>query len=112
MLNLTLKPGEYLTIGEGVVVQYSGKTGENCRLMITAPKEVPVVRGTVLERGGEQRPDCIVERPRSGRQSIPWDGSKNAILSKIVELLDAMEKRDNRASRVKRLLHAIVPTAR
>ncbi len=42
MLSLTLLPGEYLTIGEDVVLQYDYTTGERCRLAINAPREVTI----------------------------------------------------------------------
>ena len=56
MLCLNLNQGEYITIGEEVVVQMDGISGDRCRLMVQAPKEIPVLRGKVLERTGGQRP--------------------------------------------------------
>ena len=50
MLCLSLNQGEYMTIGENVVVQLDHVTGDRCRLVIHAPKEVPILRGKVLER--------------------------------------------------------------
>lgn len=108
MLKLTLKQGEYITISDDVVVQYERTLSDCCRLMITAPKDVAVLRGAVLERD-HQRPDCVAETSRSVRQSVPWNNSKTEILSRIYATLDAMEKRDSRAAGVKRLLNALFP---
>ena len=69
MLSLQLKDGEYLTIGEDIVIQvFSNST---IKLAIQAPREVPIVRGEVLERNGDQRPNCVFDakapksRPKS-----------------------------------------------
>jgi len=44
MLKLTLKPGEYINIGEDVKVIFSGGSANNIHLLIDAPREVPVAR--------------------------------------------------------------------
>ncbi len=61
MLCLQLQPGEYLTIGDDVVLQYDCTSGKRCKLLVNAPREIPVVRGAVRERNGEPRPGCVVE---------------------------------------------------
>ena len=63
MLKLSLTPGEYLTISDDIVVQVYRVEGERSYLAIKAPREVPVVRGTVLEREGGQRPAGLIEAP-------------------------------------------------
>ena len=50
MLCLHLAPGEYMTIGSDVVVQVDGIAGNRCKLLIQAPRQVPIVRGAVRER--------------------------------------------------------------
>ena len=59
MLSLQLKDGEYLTIGEDIVIQVF--TNSTIKMAIQAPREVPIVRGEVLERNGDRRPDCVVD---------------------------------------------------
>lgn len=44
MLKLTLKPGEYISIGENVKVIFSGGSANNIHLLIDAPREVAVAR--------------------------------------------------------------------
>ena len=64
MLFLQLKTGEYMTIGEDVIVQLNDVSGNRCKLMIEAPREVPVMRGELLERAGAERPECVMETAR------------------------------------------------
>ena len=61
MLCLTLNQGDYMTIGSDVVIQMSRITGDRCKVVVHAPREVPIVRGEVLERDGAGRPDFIFD---------------------------------------------------
>ena len=56
MLSLQIKSGDYITIGEDIVVQVFKESGSRMRISIQAPREVPIVRGAVREREGETRP--------------------------------------------------------
>lgn len=62
MLSLQLKSGDYITIGEDVVVQVFKGSGPEFQVSIQAPREIPIVRGKVLERGGGPRPGGLRER--------------------------------------------------
>ena len=57
MLSLTVHPGEYITIGDDIVVQIL-KTGEITRVTIEAPRELAIVRSKLVEEKGEA-PECI-----------------------------------------------------
>lgn len=46
MLKLTLKPGEFLNIGENVKVIFSGGSANNIHLLIDAPREVSIERSS------------------------------------------------------------------
>ena len=59
MLCLALTAGEYLTIGDNVVIQVGRVEGGRCQLVVHAPREIAILRGEVLEREGGQRPACI-----------------------------------------------------
>ena len=59
MLSLYLKDGEYLTIGDEIVVQVF--TNSTIRLSVKAPKDMTILRGEVLERNGNERPDCLLD---------------------------------------------------
>lgn len=50
MLNFTIKPGEYFTIGEDIKVVFLGGTANNYRVMVDAPRKYNIVRGKVLEK--------------------------------------------------------------
>ena len=71
MLTLQLKDGEYLTIGEDIVIQVF--TNSTIRVAVQAPKELTVLRGEVLERNGKERPSCVVDldSPKSGSKGHP-----------------------------------------
>ena len=81
MLCLNLTSGEYLTIGENVVVQLDRVSGDSCKLMIQAPREIPIVRGEVRERNGKERPGCVFDGPRWHRNEISWNRSKAQALN-------------------------------
>ena len=64
MLSLQLNSGEYLTIGEDIVIQVFG--GSAAKVAVQAPRELTVLRGEVWERNGGKRPDCLLgEKPVS-----------------------------------------------
>lgn len=64
MLYLQLKSGEYLTIGDDIVIQVH--TSSKVRVSVQAPKEMTILRGEVWERNGEERPECLYpdEKPK------------------------------------------------
>ena len=69
MLSMQLKSGEYLTIGEDIVVQVF-QVGSSFRVAVEAPKEIPIVRGEIREKEG-RRPACIHERmPKSPSRRV------------------------------------------
>ena len=57
MLALTARAGDYITIGDDVVIQIL-KVGDLCRVAIDAPREVPIERGKVREQNADA-PECI-----------------------------------------------------
>ena len=61
MLSLQLRDGEYLTIGEDIVIQVFSASA--IQMSIKAPKNMTILRGEVRERNGEARPGCL----RDGR---------------------------------------------
>lgn len=46
MLKLTLKPGDYINIGEEVKVIFSGGSANNIHLLIDAPREMGIERSS------------------------------------------------------------------
>lgn len=109
MLSLALSPGEYMTIGSDVVVQLNRITGDSCKLTITAPREIPILRGEVLERGGGKRPDCVFDGPYRHRSDIPWNRSKAQALAAMRKLLSEMDGRDDGVKALRQQLNHMFP---
>ncbi len=57
MLSLHLLSGDYITIGDNIVVQVF-QTGSSFRVAVDAPKSVPIARGELHEKVAG-RPECI-----------------------------------------------------
>lgn len=49
MLRLTVSTEEYLMINENIKIVFLGGTKNHLRIMVDAPKEVNIIRSTVLE---------------------------------------------------------------
>ena len=63
MLSLNVSKGEYITINGNIVVQVFPEGGQ-ATLRVEAPREIPIVRGTVLEKGGAPKPEAIAAAER------------------------------------------------
>ena len=61
MLALQLSTGDYMTIGEEVVVQLNHISGDRCRLMVQAPWSGPA---------GNARSAYLIPHAASGRRSF------------------------------------------
>ena len=57
MLALTVRAGDYITIGPDVVIQIL-KVGDLCRVAIDAPREMAIERAKVREQNADA-PECI-----------------------------------------------------
>ena len=66
MLFLQLNDGEYLTIGDDIVIQVFANS--RVRVSVQAPKDLTILRGEVLERSGQERPGGLFE-PK-GKKSV------------------------------------------
>lgn len=109
MLSLQLKTGDYMTIGEDVVVQLDRISGDRCKLMIQAPKDMAILRGEVLERTGGERPECVFDGPRRHRQEVIWNRGKTRALNSIRLLLSRMDNGDEDVKTLRRQLDFIFP---
>ena len=109
MLCLHLTLGEYMTIGEDVVVQLDRISGDRCKLMVQAPREMAILRGEVLERTGGERPECVVDGPRRHRQEVVWNRGKTQALNTIRLLLGQMDGADPDVKALRRQLEFIFP---
>lgn len=50
MLKLTVKPGEYIQIGDEIKVIFSGGSANNMHVLIDAPRKYNLVRSKVIEK--------------------------------------------------------------
>ncbi|MCI9333045.1 MAG: carbon storage regulator [Oscillibacter sp.] len=109
MLCLALAPGEYLTIGDHVVVQFDRMSGDRCKMNIEAPREVPILRGEVLERTGGERPSCVFSASRPYKRELLWDRSKAQALAAMRTLLSQMDGEDSNVQALRRQLNHMFP---
>ena len=84
MLRLTVSPEEYLMINDNIKIVFLGGTKNHLRIMIDAPKEVNIVRSTVLENqitDPEERAKLLnIMRKKSTRRSTAK--KSNVIITK------------------------------
>ena len=109
MLSLQLKTGDYMTIGGNVVVQLDRISGNRCKLMVQAPRDMAILRGEVLERIGGERPDCVFNGPRQHRQEVFWNRNKSQALIAMRRLLREMDGKDEAVKTLRRQLDFIFP---
>ena len=69
MLSLQLKSGEYLTIGNDIVVQVFDQGGA-IRVAVKAPRELSILRGEVHERDGERPGGLLRQRPKTPSERV------------------------------------------
>ena len=72
MLVLGVKPGDYLVLGDDVVVQVA-EVGNVVRLAIQAPREMPVLRGAVYEED-HPTPACVVRQRQKLAERLEQEG--------------------------------------
>jgi len=90
MLCISLTAGEYFTINDDIVVKLDHVYASRSQMTIHAPREMPIIRGKLLERNGGKRPDCIKDVPHRPRNQLPWDAGKARALRKVRTVLEAM----------------------
>ena len=109
MLILQLRTGEYMTIGDDVVIQVNDVSGDRCKLMIQAPREIPVIRGELLERTGAGRPECVMGTPRRHQPGLSWNRNKSQALTTMRRLLGQMDSGDENVKNLRRQLDFLFP---
>jgi sRNA-binding carbon storage regulator CsrA len=115
MLKLTLLSDEYITINGDIVVQLAGISGERAYLAINAARDIPIVRGTVLEREGGNRPSCLTppqnkEKPRKDKV-YHWNAKQENAAESMRQCLDRLEQENlPEAAYLRHQLKKIVPT--
>ena len=90
MLKLTLRPGEFIDIGENVRVIFSGGSANNIHLLVDAPREINIVRSSAAKKKDTAGPGA----GRYYKESGISDEAQKEIVSILMR-----EKRKNAARR-------------
>ena len=86
MLKLTLKPGEFIQIGEEVKVVFSGGSANNIHLLVDAPRSMNIARSSA----------------KSNRITSPYykeKGISAEAQQKIIKILREERSRDSKGQR-------------
>lgn len=67
MLKLSLKPGEFIDIGENIRIIFSGGSSNNIHLLIDAPKELNVKRNKAIRKDDGNSDGYYAERKISAK---------------------------------------------
>ncbi len=67
MLRLTVNVEDYLMLGDDIRIVFLGRSGNHIRVMVDAPKDVNVVRGSAIEKRIED-PELRAKLPKYYRQ--------------------------------------------
>lgn len=97
MLKLSLSPDDYLTINGNIVVQLTQVSGGRAYVAVEAAREIPIIRGRVLERDGAKRPDCLAaSNPRRSRPqrdgTFRWNEERRQAAKAIGQSLRRLEE--------------------
>lgn len=63
MLRMSVAEEEYLMIGDDIKIVFLGGSGKHMRIMIDAPREVNIVRSSVIEKN-IQDPELKAKLPK------------------------------------------------
>lgn len=71
MLKLSLKPGEYITLGDNIKIVFSGGSANNIHLLVDATREINVARNSA---GKDKKPSLyhITFRRNGFRGTHTW----------------------------------------
>ena len=94
MVKLTLRPGEFIDIGENVRVIFSGGSANNIHLLVDAPREINIARSSAGKKKDTTEPGT----GRYYKESGISDEAQKEIVSILMR-----EKRKNAARRTFRL---------
>ncbi len=102
MLRVSMLPDEYLTIDERIVVQLTRVAGGRAYLAVEAPREIPVMRGAVLERNGGKRPGCLGEPPKKAAKHhrdwlYRWNDDRERAVRAMRKVMTQLEEKGSAA---------------
>jgi len=116
MLKLSLLTDEYIIINHNIVIQLSRVAGGRAYLAVDASKEIPIVRGAVLEREGGQRPACLTKPIKRSRKYhrdhiFSWNDDRERAVRVMHEVMDHLERNGSgtEAAILRKELDRIIP---
>lgn len=117
MLRLSMLPDQYLTINGNIVVQLTRVAGGRAYVAVDAPREVPIVRGTLLEREGVERPACLApppsRKPKLQRDLLfRWNDDRERAVRGIKQVIEHLEQTgaEDEAKALRIQLNRLLPT--
>lgn len=87
MLRLTVSTEEYLMIGENIKLVFLGGSGSHMRIMIDAPRDVHILRSTVMEKDlqaegrTEELPRYYAEKEHPEKWKLPPEKKARIIIA-------------------------------
>jgi len=117
MLSISLEPGQYVTIGEEIVVKVSKMIGGRCILAIEADRSMPIVRSVIRERDGTPPPACIAKLPPNKKRRhrpdalFRWNDDRERAVSTLEKIAKHLEQNGSgeEAKILRAQLEQIVP---
>lgn len=81
MLRLSLSTEEYLMLGDDIKIVFLGGSNHHLRIMIEAPKEVNIVRSTVLKKNNPElkKNSPIIMPSQTYRKSTEKKEARNPV---------------------------------
>lgn len=115
MLQFSLAPEEYFTIGGSIVVQLADVAGGRAYLRVEADRSVPILRDKVLERQGAPRPACLSTPGRKRAKRRPaylWNRDQEEAVQTMEAALERLERegQEEAAALLRTQLKRLIPT--
>jgi len=111
MLNLTMRPGDYVLIGDEIRITYTGSRGNGICLDISAPRSMNVLRNKLYERiiekkaaEGDQEAIQVNEAIIADKEERERERLANAQISAYVKQRKAQKKLAKQAKQEQALM--------
>ena len=87
MLKLSLKPGEYITLGDNIKIIFSGGSANNIHLLVDAPREINVARNSA---GKDKKPSPYYKEKGISKRTYSYDMPTEEIAGEVTENIIAI----------------------
>ena len=81
MLRMSVAAREYLMLGDDIKIVFLGGSGKHMRIMIDAPRDINVVRSSVLEKNSTQEERAKLPRYYSEEEHPEKYKKKSNVIS-------------------------------